>query len=265
MVTNAPVASLFNSRQVWQQRRPRTGELLIASAQPTGWPQLDAVLPAGGWPDAALTEILLPADGVGELQLLMPTLARLSCTDRPVLLIAPPYAPCVAGWRVWGVDMAHVEIVAVEHERQVLWAAEQSLRAGCCSAVLAWPKQIDERHLRRLQVAADSGRALAFVFRDRKYVEHASPAALRIEIETDPAQLRVRKCRGGAVPAMPIAFEADTVNSLSSFRAPRNGDPEPILLMMDSSKSPDSRSSEARPVLSLSRAGMTAEHSLEQV
>jgi len=206
VTTNVPVA-LFDSRQVWQQRRPAIGDLPVAPAQPTGWPQLDAVLPAGGWPDGALTEILLPADGVSELQLLMPTLVRLTQTDRPVLLIAPPYAPCVAGWRTQGVDMAHVEIVAVAHERQVLWAMEQSLRAGCCSAVLAWPKQIDERQLRRLQVAADSGSALAFVFRDRKYAEHASPAALRIEIETNPAQLRVRKCRGGAVPAVPLAFK----------------------------------------------------------
>lgn len=190
------------SNQVWQGRTAP----VVAPAQPTGWPQLDAVLPAGGWPDAALSEILLPADGVGELQLLMPTLARLTQTDRPVLLIAPPYAPCVAGWRARGVDMAHVEIVSADEQR-VLWAMEQSLRAGCCSAVLGWPRQVDERQLRRLQVAADSGRALAFVFRDRKHAIQTSPAALRLEIETQPAQLRVRKCRGGPVPAQAIAFE----------------------------------------------------------
>jgi len=193
--------SLAFSNQVWQGR----AGAVVSPAQPTGWPQLDAALPAGGWPDGALTEILLPADGVGELQLLMPTLARLTQTDRPVLLIAPPYAPCVAGWRTRGVDMGRVEIVAAD-ERRALWAMEQSLRAGCCSAVLGWPRQIEERQLRRLQVAADSGRALAFVFRDRKHAMQASPAALRIEIETHPAQLRVRKCRGGPVPAQPIAF-----------------------------------------------------------
>jgi hypothetical protein len=204
VATNAPVP-LFDNPQVWRGRAAPA----VAPAQPTGWPRLDAVLPAGGWPDASLSEILLPADGVGELRLLMPTLARLTQTDRPVLLVAPPYAPCVAGWRAQGVDMRKIEIVDAEHERQVLWAAEQSLRAGCCSAVLLWPKQVDERQLRRLQVAADSGRALAFVFRDRRHAEQPSPAALRLEIETDPAQLRVRKCRGGAVPAMPIAFGAE--------------------------------------------------------
>ncbi|HET7557139.1 MAG TPA: translesion DNA synthesis-associated protein ImuA [Rhodanobacteraceae bacterium] len=195
------VLSLAFSNQIWQGRIAP----VAAPAQPTGWAELDAALPAGGWPDAALTEILLPADGVGELQLLMPTLARLTQADRPVLLIAPPYAPCVAGWRARGVDMGKVEIVAADEPR-VLWAMEQALRAGCCSAVLGWPRQMDERQLRRLQVAADSGRALAFVFRDRKHAAQASPAALRIEVETRPAQLRVRKCRGGPVPAQPIAF-----------------------------------------------------------
>lgn len=196
--------SLAFSNQVWQGRAAP----VTAPAQPSGWAQLDAALPAGGWPDAALTEVLLPADGVGELQLLMPTLARLTQADRPVLLIAPPYAPCVAGWRARGVDMGKVEIVGADEPR-VLWAMEQALRAGCCSAVLGWPHQVDERQLRRLQVAADGGRALAFVFRDCKHAVQASPAALRIEIETRPARLRVRKCRGGPVPTQPIAFDLE--------------------------------------------------------
>jgi len=193
----APLPAFSN--QVWQGRAAP----VAAPAQPTGWPALDAALPAGGWPDAALTEILIPVDGVGELQLLMPTLARLTQADRPVLLIAPPYAPCVAGWRARGVDMTHVEIVAADEQR-TSWAMEQALRAGCCSAVLAWPRQIDERQLRRLQVAADSGRALAFVFRDRRHGAQPSPAALRIEIEMGSSQLCVRKCRGGQIPAQAI-------------------------------------------------------------
>lgn len=34
-------------------------------------------LPTRGWPEAALTEVPIPADGVGELHLVLPTLARL--------------------------------------------------------------------------------------------------------------------------------------------------------------------------------------------
>jgi hypothetical protein len=200
MATVVALSSLLDARQVWRGRAASvpTGD------QPTGWAALDAVLPTGGWPDAALSEILLPVDGVGELHLVLPTLARLTRAQRFIAVVTPPYAPCVAGWRQLGVDMSQVEIIAAQ-ERDVLWAMEQCLRSGSCAAVLAWPRQADDRALRRLQVAADSGRALAFVFRDRKHLANASPAALRLELQASPvAQVWVRKCRGGAVPTQPI-------------------------------------------------------------
>jgi cell division inhibitor SulA len=149
---------------------------------------------------------LLPADGVGELQLVLPTLARLTQGARTVVIVAPPYAPCVAGWRQHGVDMRHVEIVHADSQ-EVLWAMEQCLRSASCAAVLAWPQQADDHALRRLQVAADSGHALAFVFRARRHLTQASPAALRLELEARPqTRVWVRKCRGGAVPAQPVAL-----------------------------------------------------------
>jgi hypothetical protein len=194
------LSSLLDARQVWRGRAP---EVPIGD-QPTGWHALDAVLPTGGWPEASLSEILMPADGVGELRLVMPTLARLTQQKRSVVLVAPPYVPCVAGWRQQGIDMRHIEIVA-STEKDVLWATEQCLRSGSCAAVLVWLHQADDRALRRLQVAAVTGTALAFVFRDRNALANASPAALRLELEAPPrAQMWVRKCRGGAVPAKAI-------------------------------------------------------------
>jgi hypothetical protein len=194
------LSSLLDARQVWRGRAPE----VPAGEQPTGWQALDAALPAGGWPEASLSEILLPADGVGELRLVLPTLARLTQSRRSVVIVAPPYAPCVAGWRQHGVDMRHVEVVAVV-EKDILWATEQCLRSGSCAAVLAWPRHVDERALRRLQVAAVTGQALAFVFRDRSALSNASPAALRLELEAPPRpQMWIRKCRGGAVPAQAI-------------------------------------------------------------
>lgn len=202
MAAVVPLSNLLDARQVWRGRAAP----LPAGEQPTGWAALDAVLPSGGWPPAALSEILLPLDGVGELQLVLPTLARLSQGKRSLVLVTPPYAPCVAGWRQHGVDMRRVEIVAAT-EADVPWAMEQCLRSGSCAAVLAWPRQADDRTLRRLQVAADTGRALAFAFRDRRHLGNASPAALRLELEAQPGhRVWVRKCRGGAVPAQPVAL-----------------------------------------------------------
>ncbi|GLQ95613.1 translesion DNA synthesis-associated protein ImuA [Dyella mobilis] len=194
------LSNLLDARQVWRGHAAP----LADGEQPTGCAALDAALPTRGWPNAALTEILLPADGVGELRLLLPTLARLTKGHRPVVLIAPPYAPCAMGWRQRGVDLQQLEIVDTE-EKHVLWAAEQCLRSGSCAAVLTWPQQADDRSLRRLQVAADTGRALAFVIRDRKHLTNASPASLRLELDGAPNTLiRVRKCRGGNPPTQAI-------------------------------------------------------------
>lgn len=196
--------SLIDTRQVWQGR----AAALPGSSEPTGWAALDAALPTGGWPEHAMSEILLPADGVGELQLLLPTLARMTQAARQVMVISPPYLPCVAGWEARGVVMAHVDVVQAG-ARDVCWAAEQCLRSGSCAAVLAWPHQADDRALRRLQVAADAGKALAFMFRDQRHGVQASPAALRLELETGPApRVRIRKCRGGNAPAQAVPLAA---------------------------------------------------------
>lgn len=191
--------TLLAGRRLWRGRPVRAP----AAAQPSGHAELDAALPTGGWPEAALTELLLPADGVGELRLLLPALARLTGAGQPVALVAPPYLPYPPGWMAHGVDFAQVHLVAAA-PREALWAAEQCLRSGALAAVLCWPLKADDRALRRLQVAAETGQALGFAFRDRRAAQNPSPAALRIAFDARPAQLRVLKCRGGLAPARPI-------------------------------------------------------------
>ena len=77
---------LLDARHLW---RGRAG-VASPSNQPTGHAILDAVLPGGGWPESALSEILVAATGIGELSLLWPTLARLTGTGERVMLVAPP-------------------------------------------------------------------------------------------------------------------------------------------------------------------------------
>lgn len=200
--------SLLAGQRVWRGQP----SALPRARQPTGHAALDDALPEGGWPEAALTELLLPADGVGELRLLLPTLARLTGAARPVVLVAPPYLPFPVAWRQAGVELAHLHVVDAS-PRDALWAAEQCLRSGCAGAVLAWPPgskgaQADDRALRRLQVAADSGRTLGFVFRDLRALANPSPAALRLAIQGTPPKLRVVKCRGGMPPARDFGLPA---------------------------------------------------------
>ncbi len=47
-------------------------------ASASGFAELDAQLPGGGWPHGVLTELLLPQPGIGELRLLAPVLGAIS-------------------------------------------------------------------------------------------------------------------------------------------------------------------------------------------
>jgi len=193
--------ALVDARHVWRGHVAHRPE----GDAPTGHAALDAALPAGGWPEHALTEILVDADGVGEIDLLTPTLARLTQAGKTVVLVAPPYIPYAPAWQARGIALASLMVIDAE-PRQAVWAFEQCLRSGSCAAVIGWPQRIDHPSLRRLQVAAMTGHALGFAIRDRQHAENASPAALRLEIGLD-RHVHVRKCRGGLVPtrAFPIA------------------------------------------------------------
>lgn len=195
--------TLLDERRVWR------GQALAqpAGVQPTGHAVLDQALPAGGWPEAALSEILLPAEGIGELQLLWPTLARLTQAGERIVLVAPPHVAFPWAWQVAGVDLRWMSIVRCSG-RDALWATEQCLRSGSCGAVLCWPDKADDRSLRRLQVAAETGQTLAFAYRPIKEAVNPSPAALRLVFD-GPGEIRVLKCRGGLAPARSISLAAE--------------------------------------------------------
>lgn len=166
-------------------------------ALPTGLAELDALLPGGGWPCGALSEILHEYDGLGELALLMPALAQLTRRRQRVVFVAPPYIPYAPALGAHDLDLryvVHIKATAAEGA----WSAEQCLRSGSCGAVLSWLPEADYTQLRRLQLAAESGDALAFLFRPARAAAKASPAALRLQLHADATQvdIEILKCRG---------------------------------------------------------------------
>ncbi|MDX9687035.1 translesion DNA synthesis-associated protein ImuA [Halopseudomonas formosensis] len=193
--------ALLQQRRVWKGG----ADITVAPAQPTGHAQLDAVLPGGGWPEAALSELLLAHPGSGELQLLWPTLARLTRSRERVVLVAPPFIPFAPAWLQAGVDLRWLVLVQAS-EKEALWAAEQCLRSGSCAAVLCWPQRINDRGLRRLQLAAATGESLGFACRSLREADNPSPAALRLALDAWPRQVRVLKSRGAMPAARPLAL-----------------------------------------------------------
>ena len=174
---------------------------------PTGFAELDVLLPGGGWPAGALTEIHVERAGVGELQLVMPAAARLTRSGRWLTLVAPPYVPYAPAFSAHGVLLSRLMLVNPATIEDGLWACEQALRSQACAAVLAWFAHMPERSLRRLQLAAESGGAVMMMFRPAR-VAPASPAALRLHVAKAQSRtlVRVLKRRGGEVPA-PVALD----------------------------------------------------------
>lgn len=204
MAAVVAIESLLATQTLWHAGRAAA---VGVQGEPTGYTDLDALLPQRGWPRRALTELLLPADGVGELSLLVPALARFTQAGATVALIAPPYLPYAPAWQAAGVDLMHLEMIDAA-PRDALWAFEQCLRSGACAAAVGWPLQADAAALRRLQVAADSGACLGFALRDRVHAGSPSPASLRLEYGRDEQGVgawHVRKCRGGPVPTQAFA------------------------------------------------------------
>jgi cell division inhibitor SulA/protein ImuA len=193
----AALAEILARGDVWR------GDALAGlpeAAIPSGHPELDAELPGGGWPRGNLTEFLVDRDGLGEMSLLLPMLARLSGEGGWLALVAPPWQPHAPAWAAAG--LAPERLVVVRAGRQAAWCLEQLLVSGGFAGVLAWPGAgIDARSLRRLQVAAEGQPVFAGLWRSTAAGASPSPAPLRVALAADAGGLSVRILKRRGWPA----------------------------------------------------------------
>lgn len=198
---NTSIDQLLQRPDIWRNRA-------LASARPpglaTGFDALDRILTWDGWPTAALTEILVQGgSNIGtSFALICPTLARLSADTRWLVAIDPPFVPYAPPLAAAGIDLARLAVVNAE--REAPWAAEQALRSGVCSIVLCWGWSASHAALRRIQIAAQTGGAMAVLFRDMRASQEHSPASLRLAVqplESGTVQATILKQRGGAAGA----------------------------------------------------------------
>lgn len=199
----AALAEVLARGDVW--RGDALASLPVA-AIPSGYPELDAELPGGGWPRGSLVELLADRDGCGEMSLLLPALARLSGEGGWLALVAPPWRPHAPAWAAAG--LRPERLVVVRPGGQFAWCLEQLLDSGGFAGILAWPGSgIDARSLRRLQVAAEGRAVFAALWRSTASAAAPSPAPLRVALAADGGGLSVRilKRRGRPV-SRPLAL-----------------------------------------------------------
>lgn len=208
---------LLQDPRLWRAGRPAHAR--GPATAPTGHPALDALLPGGGWPLGALIELLSKRRGCGELGLLLPALAGPVLAGRPVAFIGAPHPPYAPALVARGLDPDRLFCVDAGDAAHGIWAAEQALGTGACGAVLLWLDRAPMRQLRRLQLAAGDGDALAVLLRPAGAARRPSPAPLRMLLEPAPGGLAVRvlKARGSRGGAVTVPAEVDgiTLRSVS--------------------------------------------------
>ncbi|MDB6089741.1 MAG: hypothetical protein JWN85_2525 [Gammaproteobacteria bacterium] len=221
MSTTTPeLARLLEHPAIWRGRTAARTEVL-----PTGFAALDECLPGKGWPRTGLIEILVARFGSGELYLLLPVLAALTCRPaaRWCVWVAPPaeqkarlarpadksrdfypltpFAPALAAH---GVALERMLVV----RDPSLWSFEQALGSGASDVAMAWARSPRTREIRRLQLAAERGKTLGVLFRPQRAAREPSPAVLRIALESRPAGVCVTllKSRGGARGSIEVSW-----------------------------------------------------------
>src|SRR5690348_9211926 len=107
------LAEILQRKPIWRG----AAALAPVPALSTGFPFLDAELPGRGWPTGVLTEILADVEGIGELQLLLPALARLTSAGKRVVWLAPPHVPYAPGLSAAGVDLSNLLVVRAPGRR----------------------------------------------------------------------------------------------------------------------------------------------------
>ena len=201
----------------------------------TGFPELDAQLPDGGWPRRVLSELLLPHPGVGEIRLLSPPLVAAQRSGRPVMIFDPPAELSAAALAGLGFDVEQLLVVntraRVVPGSDSLWALEQALKSGHVGAVLAWlPPRLRAERLRRLQLAAHQHDGVAFVMRELAAAARPTASPLRLSLQaggTDRVRLSILKRRGPPLEA-PLHLALPPVLSEAARRRAQQGLQQPV-------------------------------------
>jgi hypothetical protein len=198
MAISSEIARLLEHPAIWRGTSVARTEGLSS-----GFDALDERLPGGGWPRSGLVEILTPRLGVGELTLFLPLLGALTSapTARSAVWVAPPFEPFAPALAAHGVALERILVVRVPTALRsgALWAFEQSLASGACDFVMTWQKGPRAKEIRRLQLAAEQGRALGVLFRPLHAARESSHALLRMAVEPSAFGVRVNllKSKGG--------------------------------------------------------------------
>jgi protein ImuA len=199
-------------RELIRELRERTRRLETAAQRPEAGAAapvaLGELLLGRGFPRGALVEWPGEGEGSGAVSLALAVAGQILPSGGALMVIDGPgefYPPALVGL---GVALEQTIIVRPPDARTGLWAWEQALRCGAAAVTLGQIDESIDRHVHRLQLAAEAGGGLGFLLRPAGMSAAAAKAAIRLHVtgQVGPGplhaidrRLRVEllHCRGG--------------------------------------------------------------------
>jgi len=122
----------------------------------------------------------------------------------------PPYLPYAPALANAGVRLDRLLIIDGKSDTDALWATEQILRTQLFTAVAVWIDKSNAQKQRRLQLAAETGRTWAAVYRPAHALKEHSPVSVRMAVSPTRGGLNLEliKVRGGGTGTVTIALSA---------------------------------------------------------
>jgi hypothetical protein len=185
----------------------------------SGLASLDQLLPDRGFAAGTLVEWLGAEFGSGVMTLTLAVSGHLAQPDGMLVIVDAErdlFPPAAADL---GVPLERTVVVQPPDLRTQWWALEQSLRSGAVAVTLGWIDRANERVMRRLQLAAETGGGVGFLIRPALCRTAVSWADLRFLVTplSDARsvgwrlQVELLACRGGGavgqVGNLPIVVE----------------------------------------------------------
>lgn len=175
------------SEQIRQLERPKQRPDSEFHETLTGIEAFDALLPTGGFTGGSMIEWLSPQGGGGSTlatilaaRMLGPHSALVVVDSQTVWGDHAIYPPA---FHRLGIPLEQLVIVRPQHIGETLWAFEQSLRCSGVTITMAWIDHLTDHVFRRLQLAAEAGGGVGFLFRPSRFRQQRSWADARLLVQ----------------------------------------------------------------------------------
>ncbi len=192
----------------------------------TGVEAIDTALPWGGLPRAGLHEIIASDSGGAAIGFCAALLARLiedpasqssSGEDGTALWCRHALGLYGPGLAPFGLDPARLIVVHARTDTDLFWVMEEALRSGALVAVVGELGAAPPTALRRLQLAAETHAAMAFLLRPPESAARSAPAVSRWRVGAVPGGMTADDAAGRAPATVWWRWQVELVRCKSGL------------------------------------------------